>query len=143
LIVTALGLAAIRTLAAPSARATATKVTATAGRDDLPFKDSTRILGRVTGHDGGLAVELEADPYPYVQRGRRNPGPLPIARPGPDRHPQPAPRRSALGGSAGALVLVARKHRRRVHGDLSGPIADPLRHSDLIWRTTAVSLSRS
>jgi hypothetical protein len=54
--------------APPAQATTGTHVTAAAGRAEIPFRDSTRISGRVMGHpggDGGVAVELQSDPYPY------------------------------------------------------------------------------
>ena len=69
LIVAALGLVSIGALTTAQAEGAAgINVTAASGRSQIQFKDSTRISGRVTGHtggDGGLAVELQADPYPY------------------------------------------------------------------------------
>jgi hypothetical protein len=43
-------------------------VSAAATRDDIRFTGSSAIAGRVTGHpggNGGLVVQLQADPYPY------------------------------------------------------------------------------
>jgi hypothetical protein len=85
-------------LAAAPAQAGTTKVTAGAGRDDIRFRDSTRVLGRVTGHpggDGGVPVELQSDPYPYG---------------GFARH---ASQRSAPDGSYGFRVSPARNTRYR------------------------------
>ena len=50
------------------AAASATQVSAAAGRDEIPFTASTDVSGAVTGNpggDGGVAVDLQADPYPY------------------------------------------------------------------------------
>jgi hypothetical protein len=55
-------------LATASAATAATQISAAAGRGEIPFTSSTDVSGEVTGHsggDGGLAVDLQADPYPY------------------------------------------------------------------------------
>jgi hypothetical protein len=66
--VAALSLASIGCLAVSQAGAATTHIAATATRHSIPFRDSTRIVGRVTGHPGGngaIALDLQADPYPY------------------------------------------------------------------------------
>jgi hypothetical protein len=82
---------------AATAQAGSTKVTANAGRDDIRFRDSTRVFGAVTGHpgEGGVAVELQSDPYPY------------------DGFARLASRRSAPDGSYGFRVTPAHNTRYR------------------------------
>ena len=68
LLTAALGLVSTGALAISPASATATQVSAAAGRGEIPFTASTDISGAVTGHpggDGGVTVDLQADPYPY------------------------------------------------------------------------------
>ena len=51
-----------------SGAAAAAQISAAPGRGEIPFTASTDVSGEVTGHlggDGGLAVDLLADPYPY------------------------------------------------------------------------------
>jgi len=64
----ALGLASTAALAIAPTAAAATQVSAASGRSEIAFGASTDIAGAVSGHpggDGGLAVDLQADPYPY------------------------------------------------------------------------------
>ena len=68
LLATALGLASTGALAIAPAAATATRISATPGRDEIAFRASTDLSGAITGHpggDGGVVLDLEADPYPY------------------------------------------------------------------------------
>ena len=68
LLAIALGLASTGALAIAPAAATATRVSAAPGRDEIHFEASTDISGEITGHpggDGGEVLDLEADPYPY------------------------------------------------------------------------------
>jgi hypothetical protein len=68
LLATALGLASTGASAIAPAAATATRISAAPGRDEIPFRASTDISGAITGHpagDGGVVLDLEADPYPY------------------------------------------------------------------------------
>jgi hypothetical protein len=74
LLAIALGLAPTGALAIAPAAATATRISAAPGRDEIPFEASTDISGAITGHpggDGGLLLDLEADPYPYGSFVRR------------------------------------------------------------------------
>ena len=64
----ALGLGVMGALAISPATAWATEVSAATARDELPFTASTTVSGAVTGRpggDGGVVVDLQADPYPY------------------------------------------------------------------------------
>jgi hypothetical protein len=64
----ALGLASIGGLAVAPAAAAATRVSAAAGHSEIRFTSATDVSGEVTGHpggDGGVMVDLQADPYPY------------------------------------------------------------------------------
>lgn len=68
LLIAFLGLASIAALAVAPAAAAAPQVSASAARSEIPFTGSTVISGAVTGHpggDGGVTVDLQADPYPY------------------------------------------------------------------------------
>jgi hypothetical protein len=68
LIAAVLGLASVGALMSSPAVAATTKVSARAARDEIRFRGSTGITGRVTGQpggDGGVRVELQSDPYPY------------------------------------------------------------------------------
>ncbi|TMK74513.1 MAG: hypothetical protein E6G49_03535 [Actinobacteria bacterium] len=68
LLTAALGLVSTGAFAISPAAATASEVSAAAGRGEIPFTASTDISGAVTGHpggDGGVTVDLQADPYPY------------------------------------------------------------------------------
>src|SRR3954452_6056072 len=68
LLAAALGLASTGAFAISPAAATPTRVSAAAGRSEIPFTASTSISGDVTGRpggNGGATVNLQADPYPY------------------------------------------------------------------------------
>jgi hypothetical protein len=68
LIALASALAATAALVTSPAQAASPRITAVPGRHDIQFRGSTRITGRVTGDpggNGGVAVNLQADPYPY------------------------------------------------------------------------------
>ena len=68
LLAIALGLASTGAFAIAPGAATATRISAAPGRDEIPFGASTDITGAITGHpgsDGGVVLDLEADAYPY------------------------------------------------------------------------------
>jgi hypothetical protein len=68
LIAVALALAGPAALAVPQAHAASTQITAAAARHAIQFRRSTGVIGRVTGNpggDGGVRLDLQADPYPY------------------------------------------------------------------------------
>jgi hypothetical protein len=98
LIGVALGFVSLAALATAPAQAGTPQVTATAARDDIRFRDSTRVLGRITGHpggDAGVTVQLQSDPYPY------------------DGFARLASQRSAPDGSYGFRISPARNTRYR------------------------------
>lgn len=109
----ALGFVSVGALAVAPAQAGTTKVTAKAGREDIRFRDSTRVFGRVTGHpgsDGGVAIELQSDSYPYGGFTRL------------------ASQRSAPDGSYGLRVSPARNTRyRAVLADSPGVRSDAIK----------------
>jgi hypothetical protein len=144
----------------PQAHAASTQITAAAARHAIQFRRSTGVIGRVTGDpggDGGVRLDLQADPYPYggfttresiltaadgsyrfgVSPSRNTRyrvvlGDTPDVRSPPvavtvndllsthvryetpgraGRHPQPAPRQSAMGRQARSLLLCGGARR--------------------------------